>query len=450
MAASSAADNHKRPAYAANPVAVVAVCEQNLEAILAGITERVDTSIVHHVDLRGLIKDPLAALGHKEDGAFAQTQEVVFGQDTFMEVMNEMIGKVFFQPELSVVVVNCKHAMHRADVATRILQDVLNSIENAEGQRMFNAGRFQCGRNHCYGKKDFTKKLCSVCDWIQDPWCFYEGDAKVELKHRYGFDATRRSRSAAFNFDGIWDFVAQIQHKEDPSTTTAAAIAFGAKYDDAAPATRSRSRSRHEKRRKHRRHRDKRRPATPPSSISSSPAHSDRHAAPPDMQGHVLASSSTLKGNAPREPKLPISKKVKKPVSPPGSKAQAMVIARGALPPPPPPPKAPCQPAGPPPASARADREAAAASSSTPSWHTFHQDDPAIWIDMLAEMGVDKVATEALFLLAQHSDKGWQLANEKLSALHKGWNNGEVHNSSRYLHKIVMRARYKHLNIDDK
>ena len=68
---------------------------------------------------------------------------------------------------------------------------------------------------------------------------------------------------------------------------------------------------------------------------------------------------------------------------------------------------------------------------------------------MLAAMEVDKVATAALFLLAQHSDKGWHLANEKLAALHKGWNSGEVKNASRYLHKIVMQARYKHLNIDD-
>ena len=233
MAASSAAANNQRPSYAVNPVAVVSVCEQNLSPILEGIAERVDIAIMKHVDLRGLIKDPLAALGHKEDGSFAQTQEVVFGQDTFADVMKDTIGKVFFQPELSVVVVNCKHAMHRADVATRILTDVLNSIENAAGQRMFNVSRFQCGRNHCYGEKDFLKKLRDVCDWVEDPWTFVEGSADSALSARFGYEASRRSRAASENFDDIWDFVTHIQHKEDPGSTTAAAIAFGNKFEDA-------------------------------------------------------------------------------------------------------------------------------------------------------------------------------------------------------------------------
>jgi len=140
---------------------------------------------------------------------------------------------VFFQPVLSVVVVNCKHAMHRADVATRILTDVLNSIENAAGQRMFNVSRFQCGRNHCYGKKDFLKKLRDVCDWVEDPWTFVEGSADSALSTRFGYEASRRSRAASENFDDIWDFVTHIQHKEDPGSTTAAAIAFGNKFEDA-------------------------------------------------------------------------------------------------------------------------------------------------------------------------------------------------------------------------
>ena len=74
-------------------------------------------------------------------------------------------------------------------------------------------------------------------------------------------------------------------------------------------------------------------------------------------------------------------------------------------------------------------------------WETFNRD-PSVWVEVLATAGVDTVARQELFLLAQHSDAGFTEANSIIGKLlKKQADREECRNVSAFVHTCVCKAR---------
>ena len=76
-----------------------------------------------------------------------------------------------------------------------------------------------------------------------------------------------------------------------------------------------------------------------------------------------------------------------------------------------------------------------------PKWVSFERR-PEVWSEVLQDYGVDVTAGKDLFLLATHSDAGWQAANSIIAKLLKKKSDGEVFsNVSGFVHTCVTNAR---------
>ena len=76
-----------------------------------------------------------------------------------------------------------------------------------------------------------------------------------------------------------------------------------------------------------------------------------------------------------------------------------------------------------------------------PEWATFGQN-PATWFRFLETHGVDEVARQTLFLLAQHSETGFQKANEVIGKILKKMADGvHLNNPSGFVHRCCQNAR---------
>ena len=70
------------------------------------------------------------------------------------------------------------------------------------------------------------------------------------------------------------------------------------------------------------------------------------------------------------------------------------------------------------------------------------QSDIEIWADVLRNMNVDKTAMQELFLLAQHSNSGYQEANSIVGKLlKKAADQEELAKPSAFVHRCVTNAR---------
>ena len=74
-------------------------------------------------------------------------------------------------------------------------------------------------------------------------------------------------------------------------------------------------------------------------------------------------------------------------------------------------------------------------------WETFERD-ASVWVDVLVGAGVDKVARQEIFLLAQHSDAGFGEANSIIAKLLKKQADQDApRNPSAFVHAFVCSAR---------
>ena len=153
------ADLENRPDYAANPVVVLSTCKHTVEKVHSFFKDALSDVGMKFLDLTEKVSDPGNHVGPKEDGSIKAMQEAVLSQDGYSESVLEGVDALFADPEVKILVVTSFNGIHRADVACRQIEDVLNSIENAEGKRMFNCLRMPVGSNCCLGESDFMKKL---------------------------------------------------------------------------------------------------------------------------------------------------------------------------------------------------------------------------------------------------------------------------------------------------
>ena len=89
-------------------------------------------------------------------------------------------------------------------------------------------------------------------------------------------------------------------------------------------------------------------------------------------------------------------------------------------------------------------------SQGLPPWATFDRD-VTVWWNLLEFWRVDTKARESLFALAQHSEKGYEAANELIGKLLKKKNDGATFTSSAsaFVFSCVLNARNR-VDYDDR
>ena len=97
-----------------------------------------------------LTRDPRSSVGKGEDGATEQTQKMVIGQEGFIALVlfcfNIVTGADSTAGTFHNLALYCTRGDHRSNVVCRMLESLLNSIVDFEGDRKFNANHFPLSR----------------------------------------------------------------------------------------------------------------------------------------------------------------------------------------------------------------------------------------------------------------------------------------------------------------
>ena len=113
------------------------------EELAAGLK---DLNKVSWHDLKELLANPKKKMKVQsewgKDGSWDGTIQKVFMQEQFPEVVCDQVEALQKDPNLQVLVEECWSGFHRADTTCKALKSVLNSMHDADGNRMYNAEHF--------------------------------------------------------------------------------------------------------------------------------------------------------------------------------------------------------------------------------------------------------------------------------------------------------------------
>ena len=110
-------------------------------------------------DLRGrLVKDPQTVVLHKETGADARVQRIVIAQQGRDDIVTEAFFSVTLE-HVMVVVMACHSGHHRADTASNRLKDLINSVHDRHGRRLFKVVSSWAHGKYCRGASDDDERL---------------------------------------------------------------------------------------------------------------------------------------------------------------------------------------------------------------------------------------------------------------------------------------------------
>jgi hypothetical protein len=160
-------------------------------------------------DLRGrLVKDPQTVVLHKETGADARVQRIVIGQEGYDDIVTEAFFSVTLE-HVMVVVMACHSGHHRADTAANHLKDLVNSVHDARGRRLFNCQLFAVGL--AANLAEAQKTMTNACNWSHDAWELVAAPSAGK-QHLYGYTAASCDEAASQR----WHQVLQARDSKFP------------------------------------------------------------------------------------------------------------------------------------------------------------------------------------------------------------------------------------------
>ena len=93
----------------------------------------------------------------------------------------------------ALVAFGCHSGKHRADVSGRHCVDLLNSLTDEAGQRIFNAMHFKIGK--MVPEHEVQNELAASQQWSSNPWCLVAA-VQPHTEAMYGYEAAVRRPSA--------------------------------------------------------------------------------------------------------------------------------------------------------------------------------------------------------------------------------------------------------------
>ena len=397
----------------------------------ANRVERTFPDAVKYIDLCQQLGNPLDSnerVFKGCDGTNESTIVAVYSQPNFPGVVNRYADEfIADRAQVQLAVVNCNTSFHRADTFGRTMMNVLNAV-TIGGEKVFNCMFFPtCGVN---AFRDVEKITANAMQWIEEPWM--EMQTPPDAERRYAWEYVNRRPRAHAAFMEIWQFVdEQTQEMAFPT-----AVESDAEEEEAVapPAF----------------------PPVPPSTRVAAPTAPTRA---PEAAIYML---------------LPVPPPPARVPPPPPAAKQRPIGAR---------PLVPAQPLYPPASHLKRKRvdsttpavdggngvprvggggggSAACASAATGSdefwthrmvelppaqpWETDRQFTVDMWRAVLLEHGVDNLAMQEIFLLAQMGDQGRRAANNVVAKLLKARADHRlIANPSAFMHSSCRAARHQ-------
>ncbi|CAK0817913.1 unnamed protein product, partial [Prorocentrum cordatum] len=180
------------------------------------------------VGLRQVMRDPgLDGVSHDPDGSSPKTILSVFGQNTFMRAVKEVVHGVFTaaeqligEPDIKGVValINCSKGCHRSNALGRATKECLNYVHNGDGSRVFNVKCF-----HMFNLKasEHQRVTAQAKQWATRPWA----TIAEPLDRGYAFDAASQRIESQQNYDEMWSTMAGINRNQETETGNWALLA---------------------------------------------------------------------------------------------------------------------------------------------------------------------------------------------------------------------------------
>jgi len=165
------------------------------------------------IDYRKRMADPSMNVNKGEHGKTASTCRAVYAMAkpsnwhgdscSLTDNLEELLDFLLEHPECRVVGGYCTTGFHRADTTGRILQDMLNSIVDQDGNQIYNCLHVTAAE--CLRHWDLGEAIRSGHQWIMDgPFDQYDGPRLH--KHRYGHDMCRGYSVSKEGFDSVWEW----------------------------------------------------------------------------------------------------------------------------------------------------------------------------------------------------------------------------------------------------
>jgi hypothetical protein len=185
---------------------------KNITIVTGGVQDkdwfRKEMEKVYHddfdvIDLREiLVKDPGVSVGHKQDFEYERTQVVVVSQDGFPDLIKSVIDTANFN--MAHFFMHCKTGWHRASVTGKMLESQLNSLVDADGNRLFNTICFTL--HDCQTAKEYSTKLSNVVDWLDNPWVI-ESEYNGLKDSLFGYRMCMSTGPSARNWNNMYDII---------------------------------------------------------------------------------------------------------------------------------------------------------------------------------------------------------------------------------------------------
>jgi hypothetical protein len=358
---------------------------KNITIVTGGLHHRDwfmrEMATVHHddfevIDIRRLLqKDPSTSIGHKQDFVYEQTQVVVIGQDGFPDLIKGVIDTAARPLHSSEhFFLHCRTGYHRASVTGKMLESQLNSLADADDNRLFNT---ICVQFHdCGTTKEYNSKLSNVVDWLDNPWEI-ESEYNGLKDSLFGYRASMTTGGSARNWNTMYDIIGADYVRIGKKTVT-----FNPSLRTSASASSF---------------------IMPPPPSTPPPSHAMPTPPPPPV---VLSCHAKAK-----------------PPQPPEPPSQAAYDEHD-------------------------DRQWQREQhwqqhEQLPDWATFERD-VGVWWSIFDHWQIDDTARQSLFALAQHSDQGYEAANELVGKLVKKKNGNATFttSASAFVFSSVLNARH--------
>jgi hypothetical protein len=127
-----------------------------------------------------------------DDGSSPLTQISVFEQEHYGEFIAQVFEHIVENDD-TLIALGCHSGKHRADVSGRHCVDLLNSLTDEAGHRIFNAMHFKIGK--MVPKHEVQKELIASQQWSTKPWCLV-ATVQPHIEAMYGYEAAVRRPSA--------------------------------------------------------------------------------------------------------------------------------------------------------------------------------------------------------------------------------------------------------------
>ena len=163
-----------------------------------------------------------------DNGDSAKTQQAIFAQEGIVDAVEVMVAHIVELKDSAVVWQDgtvhlpaavgskCKKGIHRSDTVGKCTAAILNRMEDADGNRVFNCQTFSLsagGHKHAAAWEQSTWQNAET--WLTDAWLVVDGGSAVPMEQFYAYGACMQRRECAANWHAVFNLVSKYSPRQD-------------------------------------------------------------------------------------------------------------------------------------------------------------------------------------------------------------------------------------------